>query len=57
MVELADTLVFDIMCDLSFGKSFDLKEPGPNLLRSVPHTFDNYTAFMSNVSAIHDLLS
>jgi cytochrome P450 len=50
MAELADYLVFDIMCDLSFGKSFDLKEPRPNPLKTVPHTFDNFTIFMSNVS-------
>ena len=50
IAHLADYLVFDIMCDLSFGKSFDVKESPSSQLRTVPHTFENYTAFMSNVS-------
>ena len=50
MADLADCLVFDIMCDLAFGKSFDVKESESNPLRSVPHTFDNFTVLMSNVS-------
>ncbi|KAI0803516.1 cytochrome P450 [Xylaria sp. FL0064] len=28
--EKVDALIFDIMADLSFGKSFDIKEPGDN---------------------------
>lgn len=40
-----DTLVFDIMGDLSFGKSFDIKEPGDNPLRVIPHSIEEYMRF------------
>lgn len=49
MSQLADYLIFDIMCDLSFGKSFDLKEPGPNPLKNITQSLDEYMSFMSNV--------
>jgi cytochrome P450 len=52
MSHLSDYLVFDIMCDLSFGKSFELKEPKPSPLKNITQSFDKYVAFMSNVSAI-----
>ena len=35
---VADALVFDIMGDLSFGASFNIKEPGDNPLKSMPHS-------------------
>ena len=35
--EMIDMLVFDIMGDLSFGRSFDIKEPGENPLKVIPH--------------------
>lgn len=38
MSNLADYLVFDIMGDLAFGKSFEVKEPGENPFRHMPHT-------------------
>jgi cytochrome P450 len=37
MAEWSDYLVFDILGDLCFGKSFEIKEPGDNPLRVVPH--------------------
>ncbi|KAL2289947.1 hypothetical protein FJTKL_01225 [Diaporthe vaccinii] len=40
-----DTLAFDIMGDLSFGRSFDIKEPGDNPLRAVPHNIVAYMRF------------
>lgn len=43
--EKIDTLVFDIMGDLSLGKSFDIKEPGDNPLRVIPHTIAEYMRF------------
>ncbi|KAI5928773.1 benzoate 4-monooxygenase cytochrome P450 [Camillea tinctor] len=43
--ELIDTLVFDIMGDLSFGKSFDIKEPGINPLKVIPHNIAQYLRF------------
>ena len=42
-------LFFDIMADLSFGKSFDIKEPGARELRSVPETIHTYVEFMWKV--------
>lgn len=35
--EKVDALVFDVMGDLSLGRSFDIKEPGDNPLRVTPH--------------------
>ncbi|KAI0181176.1 cytochrome P450 monooxygenase-like protein [Hypoxylon sp. FL1284] len=40
-----DNLVFDIMGDLCFGKSFDVKEPGANILKSVPQNIMKYMQF------------
>ncbi|TVY68675.1 Cytochrome P450 monooxygenase apf7 [Lachnellula suecica] len=42
MADLTDYLIFDIMGDLCFGKSFDLKEPGENPFRHMPHTIAGY---------------
>ena len=50
LAPLADYLIFDIMCDLVFGKSFEVKASTSSPLRSVPNTFGNYALFMSNVS-------
>lgn len=41
----ADALAFDIMGDSSFGKSFDVKEPGDNPLKAVPHNIIEYMQF------------
>jgi hypothetical protein len=38
MSEWSDWLVFDIMGELAFGKSFGLKEEGANPFREIPHT-------------------
>ncbi|KAK7946211.1 benzoate 4-monooxygenase cytochrome P450 [Apiospora aurea] len=46
--ESVDSLVFDIMGDLSFGRSFDIKEPGSggdNPLKVIPHTIASYMRF------------
>ncbi|KAK7753029.1 hypothetical protein SLS62_004978 [Diatrype stigma] len=43
--EEVDHLVFDIMGDLSFGTSFNIKEPGDNPLREVPHNIAQYLKF------------
>jgi len=50
MADKIDCLVFDILGDLCFGKSFGIKEPGENRLKSVPHTIVNYVTFMYPVS-------
>ncbi|KAI0418279.1 benzoate 4-monooxygenase cytochrome P450 [Xylaria grammica] len=54
-----DALVFDIMADLGFGKSFDIKEPGDNPFKSLPHDISTYVRFsyiMSRVPFIEFLL-
>ncbi|KAI1853895.1 hypothetical protein JX265_012580 [Neoarthrinium moseri] len=45
--ETVDTLVFDIMGDLCFGRSFNIKEPGENPLKVVPHNIAKYTQFQN----------
>jgi hypothetical protein len=32
-----DWIVFDILGDLCFGRSFEIKEPGPNPIREIPN--------------------
>ncbi|KAJ4416870.1 hypothetical protein N0V82_006509 [Gnomoniopsis sp. IMI 355080] len=43
--EKMDHLVFDIMGDICFGRSFNIKEPGNNPLREVPHNIIKYLQF------------
>lgn len=50
--ERIDTLIFDIMGDLSFGRSFDIKEPGENPLKVIPHAIAEYMKFYYPVSKI-----
>ena len=47
---LADRLVFDIMCELLFGRSFETKESGKSPLKSVSRTLDNYMSLVYKVS-------
>ena len=42
---LVDLLVFDIMGDLCFGTSFNVKEPGLNPYKSIPHGIMEYMQF------------
>jgi len=48
--EKVDGLIFDIMGDLSFGASFDIKEPGENPLKVIPHNVARYIQYMNPVS-------
>ncbi|KAJ2990756.1 hypothetical protein NUW58_g2795 [Xylaria curta] len=43
--EKIDELAFDIMGDLCFGRSFNVKEPGKNRLKEVPHCITQYLLF------------
>lgn len=45
MAEWNDCLVFDILGDLCFGKSFEIKEPGSNPLKTMPHSINSYMKF------------
>lgn len=40
-----DSMVYDILGDLCFGKSFSFKEPGENPLKSVPELAISYMKF------------
>lgn len=37
MSDWNDWLVFDILGDMCFGRSFEIKEPTPNPIRAIPH--------------------
>ncbi|KAF1997031.1 cytochrome P450 [Amniculicola lignicola CBS 123094] len=37
MTDWNDWLIFDILGDMCFGRSFDIKEPTPNPIRKIPH--------------------
>ncbi|KAH6672865.1 cytochrome P450 monooxygenase-like protein [Halenospora varia] len=43
--ERANVLVFDIMGDLCFGSSPNIKEPGKNPFKSMPHNIATYLKF------------
>ena len=50
MSDWTDYLVFDILCDLCFGRSLDIKEPGVNQFRGIPKGIDTYLTFTYRVS-------
>lgn len=49
MSEHVDNLVFDIIGDLTFGKSFELKERGRNEFRDIPRVIGEYVKFQYKV--------
>lgn len=51
MSTLSESLVFDIMGDLSFGTSFNIKEKKANPLKAIPHAISEYMQFMYSVSS------
>jgi hypothetical protein len=44
--DVSDKLIFDIMGDLCFGASFNIKEPGENPLKAIPHAIVQYMEFL-----------
>lgn len=54
--EQLDYLIFDIMGDISFGRSFNVKEPGQNPLREVPHNIIQYLKFYYPVGILEYML-
>lgn len=46
MADWSDYLVFDILGDLCYGRSFDTKEPGDSNLKLVPKFIHDYVTFM-----------
>ncbi|KAF2825548.1 benzoate 4-monooxygenase cytochrome P450 [Ophiobolus disseminans] len=45
MTEWGAWVVFDILGDLCFGRSFETKEAGPNALREIPHLIVRHVRF------------
>lgn len=49
MTEWSDNFVFDILCDLCFGWTYETKNPGPNKLKTIPHDVAQYMKFTYQV--------
>ena len=47
-----DQLVFDILGDICFGKSFEIKEPGENPIKLVPHAVVKALSFIYPVCCL-----
>lgn len=45
LAEWSDYLVFDILCDLCFGRSLSIKEPGENPFKGIPKAIHSYLTF------------
>ena len=54
MADWTNYLVFDILGNLCFGRSFDLKESGGNGLRHIPHLLTEFMTITHPVSSIPD---
>lgn len=54
MTEWSDYLILDILTELSFGKSFETKEPGENPKKEFPHSVLRYLKLMYPVSQQKD---
>ena len=50
MADWSDWLVFDILGELCYARSFGIKEPGENKLRGVPGFIQDYVTTMYPVS-------
>ena len=50
MTEWSDHLILDILTELSFGKSFETKEPGDDPKKTIPHSIVRYLSLMYPVS-------
>ena len=50
MSEWIDNLVFDILCDLCFGRSLNVKDPGENRFKGIPKAIHTYLTFNYSVS-------
>ena len=56
MVDWANAVVFDILGDLLYAKSYDIKEPGPNEQKYIPNFITQFVATGHPVSD-HSLFS
>lgn len=57
MSEWNDWVVFDILGDLCFGRSFETKEPGPNPIREIPRHIIRHVRLFYPVSLLSQLVS
>jgi cytochrome P450 len=53
MTEWANSFVFDILCDLCFGWTYETKKPGPNKLKTVPYDVAQYMKFTYTVRSCY----
>jgi cytochrome P450 len=51
--DCTDSLVFDILGDICFGKSFEIKEEGKNPIKAVPHAVTKTLAFFYPVLVLY----
>ena len=51
----SEFLVFDILTDLCFGKSFEVKEPRENELKDIPNQLTAIVAFLHTVYPLYAL--
>lgn len=56
MADWVNYLVFDLLGDLCFGKSFDMKEKDSDT-KHVPHLMAEFLSLMHPVSRLHPVLS
>ncbi|PSN60393.1 benzoate 4-monooxygenase cytochrome-like protein P450 [Corynespora cassiicola Philippines] len=58
MAHSIDYLLFDILGDLCFGESLNIKEPGENKLRKLPHLIARYiaTGYKVSKSPLYELI-
>jgi cytochrome P450 len=54
---MLDALILDILGDLCFGRSFNIKEPWDNPLKLIPHSTSEYMRFYYPVSPTSRMLN
>lgn len=52
MSDWTNWLIFDILGDICFGRSFEIKEPGPNPIRAIPELVQNHVLFFYPVCMV-----
>ncbi|KAI4187856.1 MAG: hypothetical protein LQ348_004018 [Seirophora lacunosa] len=57
LTEWSDRLIFDILGELCYARSFDIKEPGDNDLKSLPGIMATFTTFAYMVLPANPVIS
>ncbi|KAI4252088.1 MAG: hypothetical protein LQ352_004488, partial [Teloschistes flavicans] len=55
MVEWANAIVFDILGDLLYARSYDIKEPGPNDQKDIPKLISEFVMAQHSVNKFNEL--